>query len=336
MGTPGWIDVVEAAYLVDVDEHAWLQGIVRAAEPLLDQGLGVVAYTYDVSRSDRVLVPAAARSPSMPIATAEFLAAGIQATGPRYIRQSYRAIQVETSSCIPGFETLVEPTFRAIGVADMLGINGFDPSGVGAWLGAALPRRTALRRTERSRYERIATHLGVAHRLRLRLASSEAAGNAPWNADAVLSPRGALEHAGGADVERARGQLRAAAVAIDRARGKLRRTAPDAALADWVGLADGKWSLVDKFDGDGKRYVLARRNEPRVGGLDRLTDRERAVAAYAALGHSNKLLAYDLGIAHSTVRVLLARAASKLGVRRREELVEAVRAATDSDIERPK
>jgi len=337
MGNANWIDVIEAAYDVDSEERAWLQGIVRASEPLLDAGLGVVAYTYDVSRTDRVVVPASVRSAKLSAATAKFLSAGMQATGADYIRATYRAIQVETASNTPGVrETPTMQTFHALGIGDMLGINGMDPSGVGVWLGAALPRPYTLRRSERTRYARIATHLANAYRLRRRLgAAGERPRKAPWNADAIFTARGILEHATSDDVLRARRQLRAAAVAIDRARGKLRRIEPDSALADWLGLADGRWSLVDKFDRDGKRYVLARRNEPHVGGgLDLLTERERAVAAYAAMGHSNKLIAYDLGIAHSTVRVLLARAASKLGARSRGELVQMVHAASDANARR--
>ena len=146
---------------------------------------------------------------------------------------------------------------------------------------------------------------------------------APWDADAVLTIRGRVEHAESpeAQLRESRSALRDAAAAVDRARGKLRRIDPDSALGQWMGLVDGRWSLVDKFDTDGKRYVLARRNEPRVGGLGLLTERERAVAFYAAMGRSNKHIAYDLGIAHSTVRVLLARAAAKLGVKTRDELV---------------
>jgi DNA-binding CsgD family transcriptional regulator len=109
--------------------------------------------------------------------------------------------------------------------------------------------------------------------------------------------------------------------AIDRARGKLRRIDVDEALGEWKGLVDGRWSLIDKFDPDGKRFVLARRNEPGVRGLALLTERERHVVAYAALGHSDKLITYELGLAGSTVRVLLARAARKLGARTRDELI---------------
>ena len=58
-----------------------------------------------------------------------------------------------------------------------------------------------------------------------------------------------------------------------------------------------------------------------------LTPREREIVARAAVGQHPKLIAYELGIAAVTVRVLLARAARRLGALSRSELVEKWRAA---------
>jgi ATP/maltotriose-dependent transcriptional regulator MalT len=74
------------------------------------------------------------------------------------------------------------------------------------------------------------------------------------------------------------------------------------------GLVDARWTLVDHYDRGGKRYVLARENALKPLGPARLSEREQQVAALAALGRSNKLIAYELGLAHPTVRVLMARA----------------------------
>jgi DNA-binding CsgD family transcriptional regulator len=52
-----------------------------------------------------------------------------------------------------------------------------------------------------------------------------------------------------------------------------------------------------------------------------LTPRERQVAALAARGHANKVIAYDLGLTVSTVSVYLGKAARKLGVRGRVALI---------------
>ncbi len=335
MGRASWIDIIEVAYDVEAGERAWLEGILRASDPLLNDGLGLVAYVYDASRPHRVVVPVAAQTGYLSPMTEGFLAHGMEAAGPEYIRATYRSLQVETSTNTPGYKgSAVAQALGSIGVADMLGINGMDPSGVGVWLGAALRRPTTLGRGVRSRFERIASHLAIALRLRRRIAATTPTTSVPWSADAVLTARGAVVHVESDEARSAREQLRTAAVAIDRARGKMRCVEPDEALGRWMGLADGRWSLVDKFDVDGKRYVLARRNEANVAGLELLTARERAVAGHAALGHTNKVIAYELGIAHSTVRVLLRRAASKLGVRGRDDLAKVVRAAADATLKR--
>jgi DNA-binding CsgD family transcriptional regulator len=145
--------------------------------------------------------------------------------------------------------------------------------------------------------------------------------NLVTGADAVVSPSGKVEHAErDAAKKEARAALRDAVIALDRARGPLRRRAPDEAIAAWKGLVDARWSLVDQFESDGRRFVVARRNEPGAVTLDVLSARERQVVSYVAFGHTNKLIAYELGISHSTVRVLLARAAAKLGVPSRGDL----------------
>ena len=95
----------------------------------------------------------------------------------------------------------------------------------------------------------------------------------------------------------ARELLHQSAVALRRAKGRLRLDAPDRALAEWKGLVAARWTLVDHFESDGQRYVLARRNDVPVRGFGALTERERQVVSYAALGHSSKLIAYELGIA---------------------------------------
>ena len=56
-------------------------------------------------------------------------------------------------------------------------------------------------------------------------------------------------------------------------------------------------------------------------GLAALTHRERQVVGYAVLGHSAKETAFALGISYATVRVLLARAARKLGTAGRAGLL---------------
>jgi DNA-binding NarL/FixJ family response regulator len=51
-----------------------------------------------------------------------------------------------------------------------------------------------------------------------------------------------------------------------------------------------------------------------------LTPREREIVTLVSMGYGNKAIAYKLGVADSTVRVLTARALRKLGATSRREL----------------
>lgn len=96
------------------------------------------------------------------------------------------------------------------------------------------------------------------------------------------------------------------------------RRAPQAARS-------GTWVLLDHFESEGHRYFLAREGAPERTGIERLTARERQILDRALLGDHGKLIAHDLGIADSTVRVLIARAAGKMGCASRNELIELYR-----------
>jgi DNA-binding CsgD family transcriptional regulator len=124
------------------------------------------------------------------------------------------------------------------------------------------------------------------------------------HAEAVLSPGGRVELAvGAAEPGAAREALQDALVRIEAARSR-RSDARDSA---------GRWSVVDHFERDGKRYYLAHKNDPELAPDLALTERERQVLGYAELGHSDKLIAYSLGLSRSTVATLSARARRKLG-----------------------
>jgi DNA-binding NarL/FixJ family response regulator len=132
-------------------------------------------------------------------------------------------------------------------------------------------------------------------------------------AEAILSPTGNVEHAAGpADARHAREALRDALVRIDAARSEKEDTEHSVEL--WRGLVAGRWSLVEHFERDGRRYFLAHRNDPELATDRGLTLREKQVLAYAELGYSNKIIAYSLGLSSSTVATLLAKARRKVGL----------------------
>ena len=84
------------------------------------------------------------------------------------------------------------------------------------------------------------------------------------------------------------------------------------------------WTLVEQFEQGGRRYVLAIDNRPACPGVERLSQREREIVRRAMLGQHDKAIASDLGLAQSTVRVYLKRAATKVGATSRNELFEKI------------
>ena len=95
-------------------------------------------------------------------------------------------------------------------------------------------------------------------------------------------------------------------------------------------MVSARWTLVDQFESGGQRYVVARENAPRAMGPALLTQRENQVVSLAALGRTNKVIAYELGLAYATVRVLMGRACAKLGASTRSELLARLRATESS------
>jgi DNA-binding CsgD family transcriptional regulator len=91
-------------------------------------------------------------------------------------------------------------------------------------------------------------------------------------------------------------------------------------MAAWEGLVSGRWSLIDRFDSDQRRFVVAVRNDPQFPDPRGLSQRERQVAEYAGLGRSAKEIAYLLGVSAASVENSLRRVQAKLGLGSRVEL----------------
>lgn len=211
---------------------------------------------------------------------------------------------------------------------DSLNLIAADATGLGCAFAAnrlhratrPLPR--ALART----LSQLATHIAAAYRLRRQRATADALALS----EAIIDQRQRVVHAEGeARSHWALGAIRDAAVAVARARpapGERAPSHPDAAIEAWHSLVAGRWTVLDHFDRDGRRYFIARPNAPETGPEPRLTERERQVLGALVLGHSNKLIAYELGLHPSTVSNHLASAAAKLGASSRVELVRRARA----------
>ncbi|MEZ4393868.1 MAG: LuxR C-terminal-related transcriptional regulator [Polyangiales bacterium] len=314
---PGVLEIVEAAYRVEQPEDSWLRGVLRAARPYLDRGGGVEGYFVDCAEGFR-----AWGRVNLDVAHPWLWDDYLVAVPDAEKRRVHTFAPAGYSASIPQGLAGVEGWLSRHHLRGIMGVNAIDAGLRGASLvahdgegGSAPPTRAALRR-----WEYLGSHIAAGARL-LRRGSEGAA------QEAVLTPGGRVLHAEGlARAPVAREALREAARAIDRSRVReARGGAGDDALTAWAALVAGRWTLLDAFERDGRRFVVARPNAPRGLAPAPLSERERQVARAAALGHSNKLIAYELGLGVSTVATLLARARRKLGATGRVDLVRRVR-----------
>ncbi len=316
------MDCLATSYRLDLDGMAYVQALVEDAVPVLDHGLGVLSYTYDARDLQNPVIDHFAVSSRFDPAWLPPFYAAIEAASVDVGRLDrptgfhiWGALSCAQASTVPGLDEMNRQFVHIGGAVDVFAMNARDASGRGLWLGAPLP--TTRRVKHVPIFERLCAHLTTAVRLRRNAGASK-----PTPA-AVIAPGGKLLHVESEEsIIPARESLRQATIEFDRARSKKMRRDVDAATRRWRPLVKSRWSLLDDFDSDGRRFVVAVENRPPTRALTtELSEREHQVLTQAHLGHSNKVIAYELGLAASTVRVLLHRAAVKLGATTREELL---------------
>ncbi len=325
------IDFTEAAYDLEVAGDAWLSKLIEAGRPFLDHGLGVFALTCR-----RPLEPGPLEIDQLHLTAAdsrfaEGIAALQERTDMALLWPITRPGPPKTLSEVTddhGAE-LFGQIMRYFDFAnDGLGINAFDPDGRGIFLISALPRVMGLSHKARERWQMVAAHFGAGYRLRRAIQAQAALDDPglelPHGAEVVIDPSGfrVTEALGPARSPSAQEALRDAARRIDRARGSMRESDPGGALQLWQALVRGRWSTVDWFDSDGRRYVIGIPNTPGHDDPRGLTERELQVVAYVFYGLTNKMIAYHLGLSTARVSGLLSSAMRKLGVRTRAALIK--------------
>ncbi|HEX8795210.1 MAG TPA: helix-turn-helix transcriptional regulator [Polyangiaceae bacterium] len=315
------LHILEAGYRFDSDEAAWTDGILRAAQPY-DLGLGLAALVYDHQRS--AVRHVAGRSPAedtgryvrrFVAAIPEQVARAVYAPSP--LRYVYDTVSVACARAGIESSALAEMLDRhALPLWPTWGAIGGDASETFV-LCLSCRQREDFDPRDRPALDAAAAHLGAALRLRALLRRAPSGDHAMT--EAVLAPDGRLLDARAPAVQRSRATLADAVRRMDRAR--TRRATPEERVRLWTALLEGRWSIVESTERDGKRMILACRNEPRVLGMRKLTARQRSITSYAALGHTYKYISYELGISITVVATELRAAMRKLGIRNRGELI---------------
>jgi DNA-binding CsgD family transcriptional regulator len=322
------IDFTEAAYDLEIGDEEWLPTVMKKGLPVLDHGLGVAGMVYALPPEGGPFQLIDIHVASGPADFPERHRRALATTPPEVLRQQWRPGGASTAS-VEGKdhpEQLAHYTSHVDYCKDLLFLTAVDCRGAGVAVVAPLAEVTPFGGHAAERWQMLAAHVDSGHRLRRGLLSDEGEppkGDLPHDAEAVLDANGfrITDAIGSAQESTSTEKLREAAVAVDRARGSMRVTDPEQALATWKALVQGRWSMVDWFDTDGRRFVLALPNAPHVSDPRGLNGREGQVVTYAVLGQTNKLIAYRLGLSASRVSMLLRSAMRKLNVETRTQLV---------------
>ena len=327
--TSASIDMVEAAYRPAPDESDWLECVLAAGLSTMGQAVFATGVTFKRPGKGQIARVQAWKHAG---ASDEVQKASVKhATKvPKEVERAwFRQGLVDTASQVCDesrrfFEAIASKTGM---IRDGLLVNAIDPDGHGAYIAILLPELTKLDSAERERWKMLGAHLTAGHRVWAAIASATGQSTLPCGAEAVVDPQTfrVTDAAGCGKDPNIAAMLRDCARRVDRARGRLKKTDPDEALQSWWALMHGRWSMVDWFDSDGRRFVLGVPNPPDLGDPRGLTERELQVVSYAARGETGKLISYRLGVTRGTVSHELNAAMRKLGVKTQGQLAEKMR-----------
>lgn len=328
------IELVEVAYDLSSDDATWLTNLLTRAASGLDAPWALAAMAEVDGRRLRVDALASVGVEGDARRAAEFYATPADEAFELLAKFWPRAASVHDVIAMGLVDEAVARILRegSIRIAEDLRTAPFQNSFIvrgcdmtvqrGLMIMAPWPHEGETPPRKLEHWRRVASHLSAALRLRTRLRGRDGGGVS----DAIFEPDGGCVHAerDAAETE-ARERLRDAVRRMERARSESERTTGDLALESWTALVDGRWSLVDRFEADGRRYIVAKPNDAGVRDPRALTKMESAVALLVARALSNKEIAYELGLATSTVAEHVSSVARKLGVGSRPELVRELR-----------
>jgi DNA-binding CsgD family transcriptional regulator len=335
------VGLLEAAYRLGERDEQWLSGVLDRCQGHLEREYGLVGYLYNFSGRD------ARQGPEIS-ATAGPLGTALLATRHQIFRELPEHLVVAATRYFctspplftarrvmqgehPDVTEVFDRHAGRLGVVDCLTINAHATACEGLVIHVPSRHTFSLDLGAWRRWRMISTHLASGLRLHRTLNALASAGVIADPAEAVILPDGRIRDASGpATSRRAHEILRSFVTRLDRARARAARGgggAQDKALILWTGLVDGRWSIVDRFESDGRRYLVAYRNDCPFPDPRALNPREAQVCRLLAYGHTTKYIAYELGLSFSTVATHISSSQRKLGASSRVELIRILRAA---------
>jgi len=311
------VGFIEAVFSLEIDDQQWLHQVLSALGALCGPNHHYRGFFYDASNVNHLEIWNVCAPRTSPEQEAAF--GLIQSCAqPELVAQTFRSLPVSSirRTALPDLAPVLSG-LESSGVNDLFSINGLDASGLGCMLFIGCSGEFSPSPAELVVFRRLAANLASAFRCRRRLSALQVSAASDSNGTANAETQERFAEIVGA----AREQLRTSPPPVDEPRTTTKRQARRNAPNFTHPSSRSNLTLLHTFEENGRRYVVARENETQSRGVAALTQREREIVEHATNGFTNKQIAYNLGISNATVRVLMARAANRIGVRTRRELL---------------
>ncbi|AKU93788.1 hypothetical protein AKJ09_00452 [Labilithrix luteola] len=317
-----WIALIEAIYAPSVDDKEWAHGIAETVARLFTKatGSGLYAFEHDderrsISQAWEVLLGTARHTRGANDEDLQSL--GVELFDATFYPPTLAITQSETlARHVIARPSYIDEMYDKAGIADGVGLIAHPEPGaiVAVWL--AFEHHVTLSPHERRLLSQVTLHVESGSRLRRR----------PDAVRAVLTTEGRLLHKedGAPDASVMSERVRR----IERARSRKERQSADA-VDVWNALVAGEVSIVERYDGGRRQYVVLE-NAPSRRTHRALSRREIEVLRLAARGVPVKLIGYGLGLSSSVVSTSLANTAAKLSLSNRLDLVRVASLLTDT------
>jgi DNA-binding CsgD family transcriptional regulator len=325
-------DVLESVYDLDRSDHEWMRRITSRLDAYMGGGFGTVGSLFEIGESVQMPVVSSHEIEDRQFSAYQnFIAAGDDGKVDlsRFARiYPQRGMQTSDVGLFTVSANAARPKVWEF-FQHEYGGQGVDASVLTATVddafisfSAAQTELSVVDARARKRWVALQRHVTAVLKLRRQLRRVEFdEEDAAWfDPDGDCLDRGPCADAG------VRQRLRHLVRARDRNRCERTQHQRVEIQDYWSNVLAGKWALLDRFDSDGKRFVIAvpiHRAGDRLRGLSK---RQREVVELLGDGLSNKAIAYELGISTTSVGSHLNNIYAKLGVQDRTSAVRLVRA----------
>lgn len=178
----------------------------------------------------------------------------------------------------------------------------------------------------KSRWIQLQRHIGAVYDLRTRLAEgSPAEMHSMW-----FDTNGRCVDRGLGDDADVRDRLRDAVRTYEASRSARREAQRVDLQRYWTSVLSGQWVILDRFDSDGRRFIVALPVSQLGDTIRGLSHREREILDLVGDGLSNKAIAFELGVSTTAISTHVSNIFRKLGIDDRASAVRLVRTMRDS------